>query len=125
MSEPVRLGKVTDHWRKIVLLVGLLVAYFVLTGLVLGWHRVHQDWAPLDQSLDGPNLLVSFIWLPIAFLGGWIGGEIRNARNLEKHRLMLEEHHLKLAALLGVANPDVADALNAVPGDRQLNEGDQ
>jgi hypothetical protein len=96
-------------------------------------HRLHTDFWPLDQSVDGPNIYASFIWLPIAFIGGWIGGEIRSARNLEKQRLLLEEHskhvdnllnehHLKMASLLGVGDKATGDALNATPGDRQLDD---
>jgi hypothetical protein len=119
MTEP---PKIRDHWLKIVIVVGLVVGYFVLSGLLLGWHRVSGDWLPLDKSIDGPNLLVSFIWLPIAFVGGWIVAEFKSHKTLEKHRIMLEEHHAKMAHLLGVTSPEVADALNATPGDRQLDD---
>lgn len=113
--------RVRDHWQKIAVVVLLLVAYFVISGLLFGWHRLGQDWLPLDRSIDGPNLLVSFIWLPIAFLGGWIVSEIRAAK-LHRHLdARLEEHHAKMADLLGIASPDVADALNSTPGDRQLD----
>jgi len=120
------------HVRKVLLLVAVLVVYFVVFGAVFGGHRLRTDFWPLDQSVDGPNVYASFIWLPIAFIGGWIGGEIRSARNLEKQRLLLEEHarhideklddhHLRMAKLFGVSDKDTADALDATPGDRQLD----
>ncbi|HTT87184.1 MAG TPA: hypothetical protein VMF60_07445 [Acidimicrobiales bacterium] len=120
------------HARKVLVLAGVFVLYFVLFGAVFGFHRLNRDFWPLDQSVDGPNVYASFIWLPIAFVGGWIGGEIRSARNLEKQRLLLEEHakhidqkllehHLKMAELLGVADKSTADTLNATPGDRALD----
>lgn len=40
--------------------------YFALFGLICGWHRLRVDFWPLDQSVDGPNVYASFIWLPIA-----------------------------------------------------------
>jgi hypothetical protein len=121
------------HARKVVILVTILAVYFLVFGLVFGVHRLHTDFWPLDQSVDGPNIYASFIWLPIAFIGGWIGGEIRSARNLEKQRLLLEEHsrhvdtllnehHLKMASLLGVGDKTTGDVLNATPGDRQLDD---
>jgi hypothetical protein len=120
------------HVRKAVILLIVLCVYFALFGLIFGWHRLRVDFWPLDQSVDGPNVYASFIWLPIAFLGGWIGSEIRGARNLEKQKELfdrhaqhidekLHEHQLSVAKLLGVSNPAAADALNATPGDRQLN----
>jgi hypothetical protein len=116
----------------VLLLVAVLVVYFVVFGAVFGGHRLRTDFWPLDQSVDGPNVYASFIWLPIAFIGGWIGGEIRSARNLEKQRLLLEEHarhideklddhHLRMAKLFGMSDKDTADALDATPGDRQLD----
>jgi hypothetical protein len=121
-----------NHVRKVLALVTILVLFFVVFGAIFGWHRLRVDFWPLDQSLDGPNVYASFIWLPIAFIGGWIGSEIRGARNLEKQRLLFEahakhideklsEHHLKMAKLLGVTDQPTADALNATPGDRQLD----
>jgi hypothetical protein len=120
------------HVRKAVILLIVLCVYFALFGLIFGWHRLRVDFWPLDQSVDGPNVYASFIWLPIAFLGGWIGSEISGARNLEKQKELfdrhaqhidekLHEHQLSVAKLLGVSNPAAADALNATPGDRQLN----
>jgi hypothetical protein len=120
------------HLRKVLVLVAVLAVYFVVFGLIFGRHRLRVDFWPLDQSVDGPNVYASFIWLPIAFIGGWIGGEIRSARNLEKQRLLLEEHakhidekleehHLRMAKMLGVSDHVTADALNATPGDRQLD----
>jgi hypothetical protein len=120
------------HIRKVLVLVGILAVYFVVFGFIFGRHRLRVDFWPLDQSVDGPNVYASFIWLPIAFIGGWIGGEIRSARNLEKQRLLLEEHakhidekleehHLRMAKMLGVSDQVTADALNATPGDRQLD----
>ena len=64
------MGSSVKHVKKIVILMGFLVLYFVLFGLLFGWHRLHGDWGPLDQSVDGPNLYVSFVWLPIALVGG-------------------------------------------------------
>jgi uncharacterized protein YneF (UPF0154 family) len=122
MADNQEAPKISDHWIKIAVVVGLLVGYFILTGLLLGWHRVHTDWFPLDQSIDGPNLLVSFVWMPIAFVGGWIMAEYHSHRTLKKHKALLEEHHMKMADLLGIASPEVADALNSDPGDRQLDE---
>jgi hypothetical protein len=120
------------HVRRILVLAGVLTLYLVVFGLIFGWHRLHTDFWPLDQSVDGPNIYASFIWLPIAFIGGWIGSEIRSAQNLEKQRLLLEEHahridqkldehHLRMAKLLGVSDPSTGAALDATPGDRQLN----
>jgi len=120
------------HVRKVLALIAVLVLYFVVFGAIFGSHRLRVDFWPLDQSVDGPNVYASFIWLPIAFIGGWIGSEIRGARNLEKQRLLLEEHaklidqkldehHLRMARLLGVADKATADTLNATPGDRQLD----
>ncbi len=120
------------HIRKVSVLVGILVVYFIVFGAIFGWHRLRVDFWPLDQSVDGPNVYASFIWLPIAFIGGWIGSEIRSARNFEKQRALLlehakhideklDEHHVRMAKLLGVTDPVTADALNATPGDRQLD----
>ncbi len=120
------------HVRKVLALVAVLVLYFVVFGAIFGWHRLRVDFWPLDQSVDGPNVYASFIWLPIAFIGGWIGSELRGAQNLEKQRLLLEEHakfidkkldehHLRMAKLLGVTDKATADTLNATPGDRQLD----
>jgi hypothetical protein len=122
-----------QHSWKVLALVAILTLYFVLFGVIFGVHRLHTDFWPLDQSVDGPNIYASFIWLPIAFIVGWIASEIRGAKNLERQRLLLEEHskhidsvladhHLKMAALLGVTDPATGDALNATPGDRQLDD---
>ena len=126
------MGDERKHARKVLALVGILVAYFVLFGVIFGWHRLHTDFWPIDKSVDGPNVYASFIWLPIAFIGGWIGSEVRSARNLEKQRQLfeehakridekLDEHHLRMAKLLGATDKTTADALNATPGDRQLD----
>jgi hypothetical protein len=80
------------HIRKVTVLVGILVVYFIVFGAIFGWHRLRVDFWPLDQSVDGPNVYASFIWLPIAFIGGWIGSEIRSAKNFEKQRVLLLEH---------------------------------
>jgi hypothetical protein len=120
------------HVRKAVIMLIVFCVYFVLFGLIFGWHRLRVDFWPLDQSVDGPNVYASFIWLPIAFLGGWIGSEIRGARNLEKQKELfdlhaqhidekLREHQLSVAKLLGISNKATAIALNATPGDRQLD----
>ena len=120
------------HVRKAVIMLIVFCVYFALFGLIFGWHRLRVDFWPLDQSVDGPNVYASFIWLPIAFLGGWIGSEIRGARNLEKQKELfdlhaqhidekLHEHQLSVAKLLGISNKATADALNATPGDRQLD----
>ncbi|HEX3842324.1 MAG TPA: hypothetical protein VHU85_16145 [Acidimicrobiales bacterium] len=120
------------HVRKALVLLIVLVVYFLVFGLIFSWHRLRVDFWPLDQSLDGPNVYASFIWLPIAFLGGWIGAELRGARNLEKQRQLFEEHaqhideklhehQLSMAKLLGVDSKAAADALNATPGDRQFD----
>ena len=120
------------HVRKALVLAGLLVVYFVIFGIIFGWHRLRVDFWPLDQSIDGPNVYASFIWLPIAFLGGWIVAEIRGARNLEKQKELfdqhaqhidekLREHQLSMAKLLGVNAADASTALNATPSDRQLD----
>lgn len=120
------------HIRKVLVLTGVLAVYLVVFGLIFGWHRLHTDFWPLDQSVDGPNIYASFIWLPIAFIGGWIGSEVRGAKNLENQRRLLEEHarridqkldehHLQMAKLLGVSDQPGHDALDATPGDRQLN----
>jgi hypothetical protein len=117
------------HLKKILLLVGFLVLYFVVFGLAFGWHRLHGDWWPLDQSTDGPNLYVSFVWLPIALVGGYIVSDIRHESLLEAQRLQLEEHekkidsrleehHLKMAKLLGVST----QAVDATPADRSLDD---
>jgi hypothetical protein len=117
------------HLKKILLLVGFLVLYFVLFGLVFGWGRLHGDWWPLDKSIDGPNLYVSFVWLPIALVGGYIVSDIRHESLLEAQRLQLEEHekridgrleehHLKMAKLLGVST----QAVDATPADRSLDD---
>jgi hypothetical protein len=120
------------HLWKILALVTFLVLYFVLFGLIFGWHRLHGDWWPLDQSVDGPNLYVSFVWLPIALVGGYIVSDIRRESLLEAQRLQLQEHekridakleshHLKMATLLGVAN----QAVDATPADRSLDDESQ
>jgi hypothetical protein len=117
------------HLNKILLLVAFLVLYFVLFGLIFGWHRLHGDWWPLDQSVDGPNLYVSFVWLPIALVGGYIVSDFRHESLLEAQRHQLEEHekrldakladnHLKMAKLLGVAT----QAVDATPGDRSIDD---
>lgn len=120
------------HARRVAILVIVFLVYFVVFGAIFGWHRLHTDFWPLDQSTDGPNIYASFIWLPIAFVGGWIVSEIRSAKSLEKQRQLLEEHarhidekldahHARMAKLLGVSDPATADALNATAGDRQLD----
>ncbi|HXA31721.1 MAG TPA: hypothetical protein VNV87_05650 [Acidimicrobiales bacterium] len=120
------------HVRKAAILLIVLCLYFAVFGLIFGWHRLRVDFWPLDQSVDGPNVYASFIWLPIAFLGGWIGSEIRGARNLEKQKELfdrharhidekLHQHQLSVAKLLGISDQATADALNATPGDRQLD----
>lgn len=120
------------HVRKAVILLIVLCLYFAVFGLIFGWHRLRVDFWPLDQSVDGPNVYASFIWLPIAFLGGWIGSEVRGAQNLEKQKELfdrhaqhiddkLHEHQLSVAKLLGISDKATADALNATPGDRQLD----
>ena len=120
------------HARRVAILVTIFIVYFVIFGLVFGWHRLHSDFWPLDASTDGPNIYASFIWLPIAFVGGWIASEIRGAKNLEKQRLLFEEHakridekldahHLRMAKLLGVSDAATSDALNSTAGDRQLD----
>ena len=69
------------HLKKILALVGFLVLCFVIFGLAFGWHRLHGDWWPLDQSIDGPNLYVSFVWLPIAVVGGYIVSDSATSRS--------------------------------------------
>ena len=120
------------HWRKALLLGVIFVAYFVVFGAVFGYHRLRDDFIPLDASTVGPNIYASFIWLPVAFLGGFIVSDVRNAKNLERQRQLfeahaaridkkLEEHHLKMASLLGVTDTTTGDALGATPGDRSLD----
>lgn len=50
------MGDERKHARKVLALVGILVAYFVLFGVIFGWHRLHTDFWPIDQSVDGPNV---------------------------------------------------------------------
>jgi hypothetical protein len=125
--------KLTDHWKKIVFLLLFMVAWLGISILVFGGHRISADMIPLDASSVGPNILASFVWLPVAFLGGWIVSEVRNIRNMEQHRVLLAEHEqrvkghldrhtLKMAELLGVSGNDDSDALNATPGDRRLDD---
>ena len=120
------------HARRVAILVTVFLVYFLVFGAIFGWHRLHTDFWPLDQSTDGPNIYASFIWLPIAFVGGWIVAEIRGAKSLERERQLLEEHarqidakldahHLRMAKLLGVTDQPTADALNSTAGDRQLD----
>ena len=99
------------HLAKILVLLLFLVAYFVVFGILFGWHRLHSDWWPLDQSTDGPNLYVSFVWLPIALVGGYIVSDLR-------HESLLEAHHLSMTKLLGVTN----QAVDATPADRSLDD---
>ena len=72
---------------------------------------------------------MSFVWLPIALVGGYIVTDIRRESLLEAQRLQLEEHerridsrleehHLKMAKLLGVAS----QAVDATPADRSLDD---
>lgn len=129
-----------DHWVKIVVLLGLETAFFLGIGFGLGWHRVRTDWWPLDQSTDGPNLLVSFVWVPMAIVGALIWADLRRAGRLaeaelqharhlqeteEQHQRHLAEHvehdeahRLSMARILGVDDPDQAAMLSATPGDR-------
>jgi lysylphosphatidylglycerol synthetase-like protein (DUF2156 family) len=117
------------HLAKILVLLLFLVAYFVVFGILFGWHRLHSDWWPLDQSTDGPNLYVSFVWLPIALVGGYIVSDLRHESLLEAQRLQLQEHekriddkleahHLSMTKLLGVTN----QAVDATPADRSLDD---
>jgi len=117
------------HLKKILILIGFLVLYFVIFGFAFGWHRLHGDWWPLDQSVDGPNLYVSFVWLPIALVGGYIVSDVRHESLLEAQRLQLERHekniddrleahHFKMAKLLGVSD----QAFDATPADRSLDD---
>ena len=117
------------HLKKILLLLAFLALYFVIFGLLFGWHRLHGDWWPLDQSVDGPNLYVSFVWLPIALVGGYIVSDIRHESLLEAQRLQLERHekkidqkleahHLSMTRLLSVST----NAVDATPADRSLDE---
>ncbi len=117
------------HLTKILLLAAFLVLYFVLFGAIFGWHRLHGDWWPLDQSVDGPNLYVSFVWLPIALVGGYIVSDLRHESLLTAQRVQLEEHekriddklevhHARMAELLGVAT----QAVDATPADRSLDD---
>lgn len=121
------------HWRKALLLLLLFVVYFVIFGAIFGLSRLKSDFVPLDASTVGPNIYASFIWLPVAFLGGWIVSDVRNAKNLERQKELLdahaveidkklEEHHLKMASLLGVSDKVTGDALGATPGDRSLDD---
>jgi hypothetical protein len=123
------MGSAVKHLKKILLLLAFLVLYFVVFGLLFGWHRLRGDWWPLDQSVDGPNLYVSFVWLPIALVGGYIVSDLRHESLLEAQRLQLEAHekkidqkleahHLSMAKLLGVEN----QAVNATPADRSLDD---
>ena len=117
------------HLGKVLLLLAFLILYFAVFGLLFGWHRLHSDWWPLDQSVDGPNLYVSFVWLPIAIVGGYIVSDIRHESLLEAQRLQLEQHekkidqkleahHLSMTKLLGVST----SAVDATPADRSLDE---
>jgi hypothetical protein len=119
----------SKHIRKILVLAAFLILYFVLFGAIFGWHRLHGDWWPLDQSIDGPNLYVSFVWLPIALVGGYIVSDLRHESLLESQRQLLEahekkidqkleEHHLKMAELLRVST----QAVDATPADRSLDD---
>lgn len=117
------------HWRKILALLAVFVAYFVLFGILFGWHRLHVDFIPLDQSVDGPNIYASFLWVPFAALAAWIVSDLRHEAHKEEVRLMhedhlkkvderIERHGIHMAELFGSQN----EALNATPGDRSLDE---
>ena len=86
--------------------------------------RIHSS-----QSTDGPNLYVSFVWLPIALVGGYIVSDLRHESLLEAQRLQLQEHEkriddkleahrLSMTKLLGVAS----QAVDATPADRSLDD---
>jgi hypothetical protein len=119
------------HVRRILLVLGVVALYFVVFGLIFGWHRLGTDWWPLDRSVDGPNLYVSFVWLPLALVGGYIVSDIRHDALLEAQRLQLEaherritdtlnQHGLAMTTLLGMAGV----GLDATPADRSLDTPD-
>jgi|GEM_PF-2163957 len=121
------------HWLKVIAVVVAFLLYFLVFGFVFGFHRLRTEFIPLDASTVGPNIYASFIWLPIAFVGGWIVSDIRNEKNLERQRALFEDHakkidekleanHLKMAKLLGVDDQVTSDALSATPGDRSFDD---
>lgn len=108
------------HWRKVALLLGALVAYFGVFGLVWSFHRLMADFIPLDGSPVGPNIYASFVWVPVAAVAGWVWSDIQ----ADRHQARLDAHHDRLvtsmANLLDVGDERVAQVLDATPGDRQL-----
>ena len=77
------------HGKRIVLVLVALVVYFVVFGYLLGWSRLRDDWWPLDRSIDGPNLYVSFVWVPLAGVIAWAWSDLRH----EAHKAELEAIH--------------------------------
>jgi hypothetical protein len=121
------------HWRRILILVGALLVYFLIFGAIFGYHRLKGEFIPFDASTVGASIYASFIWLPIAFVGGWIASDLRNEKNLIRQKELfeahaatidkkLDEHHLRMAKLLGVDEAASADILSATPADRSLEE---
>ena len=125
-----------SHWLRITILLLLIAAYVVGMGLGFGWTRMVADWWPLDRSVDGPNLLVSLIWVPLAIVAGLAWADFRHAthrledeqthlRHLAEleaqHVRHMEEHRLTVASLLGVAaDAPTTTALDATPADRAI-----
>lgn len=122
-----------QHWVKVFVVIVSFLLYFIVFGLVFGFHRLEGEFIPIDSSSVGSSIYASFIWLPIAFVGGWIVSDIRNEKNLERQRKLFEEHaskidqkleanHFRMAKLLGVDDAATGTALNATPGDRSLDD---
>jgi hypothetical protein len=121
------------HWIKVIAVIVAFLIYFTIFGLVFGFHRLSTEFIPLDASSIGSSIYASFIWLPIAFVGGWIISDVRNERNLERQRALFEDHakkidekleanHLKMAKLLGVDDQVTSDAVGATPSDRSFDD---
>ena len=119
------------HGRRIALVIGALAAYFIGFGFIFGWHRLAADWWPLDTSPDGPNLYVSFVWVPLAAVLAWAWADAQHAAHkaelTELHRQHLaevdarHEKHLIRALELGSGKTDLTDA---TPGDRSIPSED-
>lgn len=118
--EPVK------HGRRIALVLGALIAYFILFGFVFGWGRLRADFIPLDGSPVGPNLYASFIWVPFAALVAWIVSDLRHqthkaeldamhAAHLDELTASHEAHLAKVTALIAGQSAD-----SATPADRSI-----
>ena len=113
------------HGRRIALVLGALTVYFVAFGFVLGWDRLAADWWPLDRSVDGPNLYVSFVWVPLAAILAWAWSDARHEAHKAELRAMHDEHFRKVDQRLEAHGLAMTALLDATPGDRSIESLDE